>query len=253
MENLNTQSLVEHLMDLKRCLVRSLWIILIGFAACFYFSSQIFEFIRHPILPYLPDGGLVFTHPTEKFLAYIKVSLLTSVVMTCPLWLYQVWLFVAPGLYKHERRLALKFIFFGSILFLSGVAFVYRIIFPLAFKYLLTFGNSIDKPMITISEYLSFFIRTTIMFGLAFEMPLILVVLAMMDVIDDAFLREKRRMAIFIMAIVSAIITPPDAVSMLSMMVPMILLYEISIFAVTRVVKNRAAGAVDSEREGAPS
>ena len=240
MDNLNTQSLIEHLVDLRRCIVRSLWIILIGFVVSFYFSGQIFELIRHPIMPYLPEGGLVFTHPTEKFLAYIKVSFLSGAVVTCPLWIYQIWLFIAPGLYKHEKKTALKFIFFGSILFLCGVSFVYEIIFPLAFKYLLTFGNTIDKPMITISEYLSFFIMTTLMFGLAFEMPLILVVLAMMDIIDDKFLREKRRMAIFVLAILAAIITPPDAISMLSMLGPLVLLYEISIFAVTRVTKKRA-------------
>ena len=109
--------------------------------------------------------------------------------------------------------------------------------------------------MITISEYLTFFIRTTLMFGVAFEMPLILVVLAMMDMVDDNFLRQKRRVAIFIMAIVSAIITPPDAISMVSMMVPMVILYEISIIAVTRVVKKRAATAAapETEHEGAPS
>ncbi len=243
MDDLSAQTLIEHLVDLRRCIVRSLWIILFGFVASFYFSGQIFELIRHPIMRYLPEGGLVFTHPTEKFLAYIKVSFLSGAVVTCPLWIYQIWRFVAPGLYKHEKKMAMKFIFYGSILFLCGVAFVYEIIFPLAFKYLLTFGNTIDKPMITISEYLSFFIMTTLMFGLAFEMPLILVVLAMMDIIDDKFLRAKRRMAIFVLAILAAIITPPDAISMLSMLGPLVLLYEISIFAVTRVTKKHAQEA----------
>jgi sec-independent protein translocase protein TatC len=111
----------------------------------------------------------------------------------------------------------------------------------MAFKYLLTFGSEIDKPMITISEYLGFFITTTLLFGAAFEMPLIIVVLAMLGLIDDQFLREKRRVAIMIIAVVSAVITPPDAVSMLAMLLPMILLYEISILIVKYMVKKRQA------------
>lgn len=240
MTNPIEQSLIDHLIDLKKCTIRTIWILLLGFASCIYFSEIIFDFIRQPILPYLGEvGGLVFTAPIDKFMAHIKVSFLAGAILTCPLWLYQIWLFIAPGLYQNEKKLAIGFIFAGTVLFGLGVLFVFKVVYPMAFKYLLTFGGTVDKPMITISEYLGFFITTTLMFGLAFELPLILVVLAMLGVLDDKILRAKRRMAIFLLAVLSAVITPPDAVSMLSMLAPMILLYEISILVVQQIVKKR--------------
>lgn len=227
------QTLIDHLIDLKRCLVRSLWIVLVGFCACIYFSENIFELIRAPILPFLGEAkGLVFTAPIDKFIAHIKVSLLAGTILTSPFWLHQVWQFISPGLYEKEKKIGIYFIFFGTLLFLMGVVFVYKLVYPMAFKYLLTFGGDVDKPMITINEYLSFFITTTLMFGLAFEMPLVLVVLGMLGIIDAQLLRAKRRAAIMLIAVLAAIITPPDAVSMLSLMIPLILLFEGSIFLV---------------------
>lgn len=234
------QSLIEHLIDLKKHLVRILFIVAIGFCLCIYFSEYIFDFIRQPIVPFLGGTGLVFTAPIDKFMAHIQVSMLAGIILTCPFWLYQVWQFIAPGLYYSERKIGIYFIFFGTVLFLLGVLFVYKLVYPMAFKYLLTFGGDIDKPMITISEYLSFFITTTLLFGCAFELPLIIVVLGMLGIVDDQFLREKRRMAIMVLAILSAVITPPDAVSMLAMLVPLVILYEISIIIVQRILKKRA-------------
>lgn len=239
MSDFQDQSLVDHLKDLKKCLQNSLLIIVLGFVGCLFFKEQIFDFIRMPIAPYLTGDGLVFTAPIDKFMAYIKVSFLAAAIVTCPLWLYQVWQFIAPGLYRHEKKMAVSFIFFGTLLFLAGVAFVYNLVFPMAFKYLLSFGGTTDKPMITISEYLSFFITTTLLFGLAFEMPLVLVIFAMLGIIDDEFLSQRRRIAIFIMAALSAIITPPDAVSMLAMLLPLVVLYEISILVIRHLVGKR--------------
>jgi sec-independent protein translocase protein TatC len=237
----NQQTFIHHLVELRTCIIRSAWIIIIGFSICVYFSDKIFDVIRAPILPYLGTaGGLVFTAPIDKFTSYLKVSFMAGAIITCPLWLYQVWIFVAPGLYKKEKKMAAYFIFFGSSLFVVGVLFVYKIVYPMAFKYLLTFGGTVDKPMITITEYLSFFITTTLIFGLAFEMPLILAVLAVMGVIDDKLLTSKRRIAYMIIAVLAAVITPPDAISMLSMLGPMILLYEVSILIVRQIAKGQA-------------
>lgn len=228
------QSLVEHLTELRTRLFRSLVGVAIGFGACWGFSEYLFDFIRQPIAPYLnPNmGGLVFTAPMDKFLAHIKVSFLAGIILTCPFWIYQLWMFIAPGLYAKEKKFGAYFIVSGSVLFLTGVSFVYFVVYPMAFKFLMGFGGQTDQPMITISEYLSFFTTTTIVFGLAFEMPLILAILGMMGVIDHEFLRSKRRYAIVLLAALSAILTPPDVISMVLMMAPMVLLYETSIVLV---------------------
>lgn len=235
------QTLVEHLRDLKNCIVKILWIVLAGFFASVYFSEQIFEVIRAPVLPYLGEqSGLVFTAPIDKFVAHIKVSFLAGVIITCPLWLYQIWQFIAPGLYKQEKVYSVYFILFGTMLFLIGVLFVYKLVFPMAFQYLFAFGGEVDKPMITISAYLKFFVTTTLLFGLAFEMPLVLVLLGMLGIIDADFLRAKRRVAIFLIAVLAAVVTPADAVSMLAMFVPMCILYEISIWLVAILYKRKS-------------
>jgi sec-independent protein translocase protein TatC len=230
------QSFVEHLADLRVVLIRVCWILALGCGVCLYFGEQIFTYVRNPIVPYLPNHGLIFTAPIDKFISHLKVSFLAGVVLTCPLWLHQVWLFIAPGLYKKERKIALSFIFFGSGLFLAGFAFAYYLVLPMAFKYLLNFGGTVDQAMITIVDYISFFMTMTLVFGCAFEMPLILVTLGMLGLIDDKFLSRHRRMAIMVIAVFSAVITPPDAMSMMSLFIPLIVLYEISVILV-KIVK----------------
>jgi len=228
------QSLVDHLTELRIRLVRSAYAILAAFCGCWYFSEKLFDIIRVPIQPYLENshGGLIYTAPMDKFVAHLKVSFLAAVIISSPLWLYQVWKFIAPGLYAKEKKYAVGFIFFGTLLFSVGAAFVYFFVFPMAFHFLMTFGGQTDQAMITIDAYLSFFITTTLVFGLAFEMPLILLLLGMMGVIDHLFLKNKRRYAIVVLAAISAVITPPDALSMIMMLVPLCLLYELSIWLV---------------------
>ena len=225
-------SLVEHLSDLRRCLIHSLMGILLGFVICWALSAEIFDLVRYPIAPFLKEGGLVFTHPMDKFLAHIKVSLLSGIIVTCPYWIYQIWKFVSPGLYIHEKRYTIGFIFLGSIFFLSGVVFVYFLVLPMALKFLLMFGGGTDSPMITIEEYLSFFVLLTLTFGIAFEMPLILTILSWMGMVDYQFLKEKRRWAFVALAVLAALLTPPDVISMFAMLVPLFILYELSIWMV---------------------
>lgn len=229
----STDSLTAHLEELRSRLLKSLLAMgLVFFALFFSLSEYILDFVRAPIVAYLPSGGLVFTAPMDKFLAHIKVSLMAAVILSCPVWLYQLWMFIAPGLYAKEKKFSLLFIGFGSFLFLLGAGFVYYIVFPLAFEFLLQYGGVVDAPMITISEYLSFFILTTLVFGLMFELPLVLTLLGIMGVIDQDFLRKQRRYAIVLLAILSAMVTPPDIISMICMMLPLILLYETAVILV---------------------
>lgn len=160
MEPAENQTLVEHLTELRTRIIYVFLGVFVGFLASWMFSERIFDIVRVPIEPYLPTGGLVFTAPMDKFMAHIKVSLLSGVILSSPYWIYQIWKFIAPGLYQNEKKFGYFFIFFGSTLFLTGAAFVYYVVYPMAFKFLMTFGGEADKPMITINEYLSFFTTT---------------------------------------------------------------------------------------------
>ncbi len=229
------EGFIYHLEELRKRLLFSF--IFIGIAFCFTwnYSSEIFDLIRKPIAPFLETagGGLIFTGVMDKFMAHLKVSFLAAMIISCPVWLYQVWKFVAPGLYKHEKKYGASFIVAGSFLFLSGVFFVYYFVYPVTFDFLMNFGGDTDKPLITISDYISFFILTTLMFGLVFELPLVIVLLGMLGIVDAKFLRAKRRFALVGLAILAAIATPtPDALSMVIMMAPLAALYEISILLV---------------------
>lgn len=225
-------TLIDHLVELRDRLVKAAYAITIGALLCWIFKTELFDIIRQPIAPHLDVGGLVFTHPIDKFMAYLKVALLGGVVISCPIWLYQAWSFVAPGLYAKEKRYSLMFIGAGTGLFAIGVMFAYFLVLPKAFEFLLHFGGSTDKPMITISEYISFFMTMILVFGVAFELPLVIVILGAMGLVDQKFLREKRRIMVVVLAVVSAIVTPPDLMSMLMLLVPLCVLYEISILLV---------------------
>jgi sec-independent protein translocase protein TatC len=171
--------------------------------------------------------------------------MLGGILLACPVWLYQAWMFVAPGLYANERKYSIIFIGSGVVLFLSGSLFVYFLVLPMAFGFLLPFMAEAAKPMITISEYMSFFTTMTLVFGVAFELPLVLVLLGLIGLIDATFLRKNRRYAVMILAIVSALITPPDAMSMMMLLVPLYVLYELSIICLVLIGKKKAAAPAD--------
>ncbi len=231
------QPITEHLSELRKRIIFSLYGFILAFGACYYFSEQIFNYIRTPIQPYLPTQGLVFTGVMDKFLAHIKVSAIAAVIVTCPFWLYQAWKFLEPGLYLKEKKYALIFILSGTFLFLSGAMFAYYVVYPLAFDFLMKFGGTVDQPLITIDQYMDFFLFSSFVFGLAFELPLVLVILALMGIIDAQFLKEKRRYAYVVLAILAAVITPPDVLSMTLMLLPMGILYELSLFIIARISK----------------
>ncbi|MDZ4083892.1 MAG: twin-arginine translocase subunit TatC [Bdellovibrionales bacterium] len=236
----DNQTLVDHLTELRDRLVKSAWAIAITTALCFFFSEQLFNIVRHPIIAHLPEGGLVFTNPMDKFMAHMKLSMVAGVIMACPAWIYQAWMFIAPGLYAHEKKYSLTFVFAGIILFLTGVSFAYFLVLPSAFEFLFSFGGSVDKPLITISEYMSFFATMTLVFGASFELPLILVALGVLGIVSSNTLREKRRYAIVALATIAAVITPPDVLSMMMLLVPLAGLYEISILVVRVVERKRS-------------
>jgi len=232
--------LIEHLADLRTMLVRSLWGIIAGFALAYSQSEKLFDAIRAPIQAYLPAGGLVFTSPVDKFFAHLKVSFFAGAILSAPWWIYQIWRFVAPALYKNERKATVSFMTAALTLFSLGVAFTYFVVFPMAFKFLLEFGGSTDKPMITITEYLDFFIWTCLSFGTAFELPLIVVTLGLLGIVNSAFLKANRKYVIVALSVLTAMITPPDLLSMLMMLAPLWLLFDLSVLVVGWIEKKRA-------------
>ena len=221
-----------HFAELRHRLLKSFISVLIAFLLCWFFSSEILDFFRKPIQPFLKNtsGGLIFTAPMDQFLAHIKVSVFTAVCLSSPYWILQFWFFISPGLYKTEKKLFLFFWLFGTALFLLGTGFAYFIVFPLVFQVLLFFGNGVDQPMITINNYLSFLVQTIVVFGLIFEMPLILLFLNRIDFLSVDILKKYRKQALLILAVVSAFISPPDVLSMFLLLLPLVGLYEFSIF-----------------------
>jgi len=230
--NEEKMSFLDHLGELRKRLLWSFLAILVFFIPAYAFSNEIFDFLMKPLIENLPEGSsLIFTRPAEGFTTYLKVSFFASVLLAVPFILYQAWKFVAPALYKKEKQIIIPFIFFGSLFFLSGAAFCYYVASPPAFKFLLNeYSSEYVKAFPTISEALSFFMALIFGFGLVFEFPLIIFILARIGVVTSKWLREKRKYAIILSALLAAILTPTtDAISMMLMFVPIVVFYELGI------------------------
>lgn len=240
-------TLTDHLTELRKRIINSLYALLFFTSIAYNYSKELFDFIRTPIAKYLPDGGLIYTAPMDKFMAHFKLSIVAGIIVSCPFWLFQLWKFIAPGLYKNERKYMTSFISLGTILFVSGAAFSFYVALPMTFDFLFTFGGEQDKPMITIDHYLDFVSQFALMFGVSFELPLILTLLAMAGFVSQKFLIDKGRYAVMILAVIAAVITPPDVMSMSIMLVPLIGLYYIGVLMVGFVQKKKAR---DSSSEG---
>ena len=225
----------EHLEELRNILIRSLLALSVGAIAAYCFCDEIVKFLERPLIGVLPEGQrhLYFTGVADKFLIYFKVSLLSSLILTGPFLLYQAWLFISPGLYRHERRFVGAFIAFGSLTFLLGLVFAYYIVIPYGYKFLIEFGGENDLPIITLKAYFDLTLKLMVAVGLLFEMPVLIVLLGKFGIVTPEILTKYRRHAMLAISVVSALVTPsPDAITLVMVMIPLYLLYEISIFAV---------------------
>jgi sec-independent protein translocase protein TatC len=242
---------LEHLGELRTCLIRSL--IAVGVFSCvaFAFQDDLFNFLKKPLMPYLPQGSkLIFTSPAELFFTYMKVALLAGIVAASPVIFYQLWRFVAPGLYQNERKMVWPFVAISSGLFIFGAIFCYTLIFPFAFQFFMSMATEDIVPMLKVNDYLSFTATMLFVFGMVFETPLVLIFLAKLGVINAKMLRKQRRYAILLMFLIAAVATPtPDIFNQCLMAAPMLFFYEVSILIIARIDKKRALQQAAQEAE----
>jgi len=241
-EHLAEGSLISHLLELRNRLIKAAAAVLVAFIPCAFFANRLFELIATPLMKQLPEGSsMISTSVIAPFMVPIKLALIVALVIAMPVVLYQIWAFVAPGLYRKEKKFAVPLLVSSILLFYIGVAFAYFMVFPLAFKFLVATTPVGVKMMTDISSYLDFATKMVLAFGLAFEIPVATVLLIWTGIVKLETMTENRGYVLIGIAVVAALITPPDAVSMLMMAIPMYLLYELGILAGRVIQKQKRA------------
>jgi sec-independent protein translocase protein TatC len=226
------QALITHLGEIRKRLVACAIALGIGFVVCYAFSERLFEILALPLKKNLTPGEtLVYTNLPDMFFVYIKVAFVAGLLLASPFLFYQFWLSIAPRLPQKERRLFLPFILFSTLLFVGGGLFGYFVVFPFGFKFFLSFENEYLQALPSVRLYFSFAIKLLLMFGLVFELPVVIFFLSRIGAVTPASLRRKRRYAILLSFILGAVLTPPDVISQFLMAVPLIILYEIGILS----------------------
>ena len=238
---------ISHLTELRKRLINSIIFLSVLFVLCYYFSDHIYGFLVEPYAQAIQDENsnrrLIFTALQETFLSYLKVSFFAAFFITSPYILIQIWKFIAPGLYKHEKKAILPYLIITPILFFLGGMLVYYLIMPLAIKFFLSFestGVVTNLPIqleAKVNEYLSLVMKLIFAFGLSFQLPVVLSLLARIGLIDSKFLKERRKYVVVIIFAAAAILTPPDPITQIGLAIPLLILYELSIFSVKLIEK----------------
>ncbi len=244
---------ISHLVELRKRLIHSFIFLIIFFIGCYFFAENLYGFLVNPFAEAVKEDGtqrrLIFTALQETFLTYLKVSFFGAFFVTCPFILMQIWKFIAPGLYKHEKTAILLYLILTPILFFLGGILVYYLIMPLAIKFFLSFestGLTTNLPIqleAKVNEYLSLIMKLIFAFGISFQLPVVLSLLARVGIVDSKFLKEKRKYVVVMIFSAAAVLTPPDPITQIGLAIPLLILYELSIFSVNIIekkVKNNA-------------
>ncbi|MCC6916035.1 twin-arginine translocase subunit TatC [Nitrosomonas sp.] len=240
-------SFISHLVELRFRLIRVLLILFLGFLPCAFFARELYSILAFPLLAKLPQGGqMIATEVITPFFIPMKVALMVSFLATLPHTLYQVWAFVAPGLYSHEKRLFLPLVFISSILFFIGMAFAYFAVLPLVFEFIVYFAPEGVAVMTDISEYLNFVLSMFLAFGITFEVPVFVLILIRTGLVSIGKMKSIRRFVLVGAFIIGAIFTPPDVMSQILLAIPLYLLYELGIILAALSMKQSAQEATSA-------
>ena len=241
------EGFISHLTELRKRLIQSFVCLLVLFVICYIFSEEIYNFLVAPYAEAVKNSEiqrrLIFTALQETFLTYIKVSFFTAFFFTSPFILIQIWKFIAPGLYEHEKSAIMPYLVVTPILFLLGGMLVYYLIMPLAIKFFLSFestGITTSLPIqleAKVNEYLSLVMKLIFAFGLSFQLPVVLSLLARVGFVDSEFLKTSRKYVVIIIFTAAAILTPPDPITQIGLAIPLLILYELSIISVRMIEK----------------
>jgi len=248
-KKIKQSSFVEHLTELRSRLVKSIVYLFIFFIVCYFFAENIYSFLLAPYAEAVKDDEvnrrMIFTALHETFITYLKVAFFAAIFITSPIILTQIWKFVAPGLYKNEKRALLPYLIATPTLFLLGGMLVYYLIMPLAIKFFLSFETTAQFTNLPIqleakvNEYLSLIMRLIFAFGISFQLPVLLSLLARVGFIDSQYLKKRRKYVIIIIFSVAAILTPPDPITQIGLGIPLLILYELSILSVRLIEKKK--------------
>ena len=248
----NKQStFIEHLTELRLRIIRSFIYLFVFFIVCYFFAENIYAFLIEPYAKVVKDDlenrRLIFTALHETFITYLKVAFFTAFFISSPIILTQIWKFIAPGLYKDEKKALLPYLIATPTLFLLGGMLVYYLVMPLAIKFFLTFESSAEISNLPIqleakvNEYLSLIMRLIFAFGISFQLPVLLSLLARVGFIDSEYLKSRRKYVIVIIFAVAALLTPPDPITQIGLGIPLLILYELSILSVKLIEKKKNA------------
>ena len=237
------QPFLSHLEELRKRLVVCAIGVGVGFGIAYIFSERLFQLLVAPLKAVLPEGDqLIFTNLPEMFFAYLKVAFIAGILAAAPLIFYELWMFIAPGLYQKEKKMAIPFVISSTILFVGGAPFGYFVVFPFGFKFFIGFSNETVKALPSVKQYFSFSMKLLFAFGAVFELPVIIFFLSKMRIVTPQFLRQKRKYAILLTFALGAILTPPDVITQCMMAGPLIVLYEIGILVSKVAYKKKEEG-----------
>jgi sec-independent protein translocase protein TatC len=243
------QPFLSHLEELRKRLVVCAIGVGAGFVIAYIFAERLFQLLVAPLKAVMPEGDqLIFTNLPEMFFAYIKVAFIAGIMAAAPLIFYELWMFIAPGLYRKEKKMAIPFVISSTILFVGGALFGYFVVFPFGFKFFIGFSNEYVKALPSVKQYFSFSMKLLFAFGVVFELPVIIFFLSKMGIVTPQFLRQKRKYAILLTFVLAAILTPPDVITQCMMAGPLIVLYEIGII-VSRIAQKKKEGGETAKAE----